>query len=129
MTAIREPRLSELDFQRQLVGPHGLATMLGWKHVHVRKGRTKDSWATSTSGELGKGWPDLVLVRERDRRLIFAELKADDGKLTLDQELVLEALRALQTIGPIAPEPVVIPRIEVVVWRPRDFDAIAETLR
>jgi hypothetical protein len=122
MTAIREPRLSELDFQRQLVGPKGLATMLGWKHVHVRKGRTKDSWATSTSGELGKGWPDLVLVRERDRRLIFAELKADDGKLT-DQQLVLEALRALQTIGPIAPER------RHPADRSRDFDAIAETLR
>lgn len=107
--------MTELDFQRQLVGPKGLATMLGWLHVHHRPAQTTRGWRTPVSGELGKGWPDLVLVRERDRRLIFAELKSDTGRVTPDEERVLGILRR---VG-----------LEVHVWRPRDLDAIAEVLR
>lgn len=129
--------LTEIEFQRQLVGPHGLATMLGWQHVHHRPAKTEHGWRTPVSGELGKGWPDLVLVRERDSRLIFAELKSDAGRVTPDEQRVLEVLRSLvfdpAAFWPIEPrtwdETQRPPRVDVVVWRPRDFDAIAEILR
>ena len=48
-------------------------------------------------GPLGAGWPDLTLLRVRDRRLLHETLAA-------------------------AGQP-------VNVWRPADFDAIAEALR
>jgi hypothetical protein len=116
-------KVSELDFRRQLVGtkPPGLAIIFGWEHVGFRPAQTAHGWRTPVTGSLGLGWPDLVLVRARDRRLIFAELKADDGKLSPDQEHVLEVLRPLENeFGP---------RIDVCVWYPRDLGAIAEILR
>ena len=61
------------------------------------------------------GWPDLTLVRRRDRRIVFAELKTDRGKPTPRQSAVLELLRS---VG-----------LEAHLWRPRDMDAIAEALR
>lgn len=108
------PKMREIDFQRQLVGPTGIATMLGWEHVHFRPAQTAHGWRTPVSGELGKGWPDLVLVRRRDRRLLFAELKTDTGRLTPDEERVLETLASVA---------------ETHVWRPADIDRITETLR
>jgi hypothetical protein len=136
MTALR---MTELDFRRQLVGedPPGLAVRFGWEHVGFRAARTVDGeWRTPVTGTLGKGWPDVTLVRERDRRLIFAELKSDTGRLTGDQERVLEVLRSLEwtaheflVLGGRGPVLRVGARVEVHVWRPRDFDAIAEILR
>lgn len=63
------------------------------------------------------GWPDLVLLRARDRRLVFVELKAEKGKLSPRQAEVLELLA---TCG-----------LDVRVWRPSDLasGAIAEVLR
>ena len=89
------PKIKEIDFQRQLVGPKGIATMLGWVHVHFRPAMTKHGWRTAGSGELAEGWPDLVLSGPVTSRLIFAELKADGARLTPEQELVLEELRSL----------------------------------
>ena len=69
-----------------------LATLLGWSWVHFRPAMTQHGYRTPVSGPLGKGWPDLVLVRTRDRRCLFLELKADGGKLTPDQKAVLDTL-------------------------------------
>lgn len=116
----RPPRLSEYDFRLQIVGPKGLATILGWLHVGFRPAMTTRGWRTPGTGELAKGWPDLVLVHPRLRRLVFAELKADDGALSPEQTIVLDTLRALAT----APgDPLYCPRIDVVVWRPRDMES------
>lgn len=90
------------------------------------------------------GWPDLTLIRRRDRRLIFAELKSQKGQLSPRQAEVLGLLRELE----LEPSGLVrgeaqrpnpsesrmrmlgdLPRIEVHVWRPEDLQAIAETLR
>lgn len=101
--------MTEAEFQRQVTD---LATILGWEHAHFRPAQTSKGWRTPVSGTLGKGFPDLILAR-RDR-LIFAELKADKGKLSTDQERVLDVL---------------ILAAEVRVWRPADFDRIAEILR
>jgi hypothetical protein len=118
------PRLKEIDFQRQLVGPKGLATMLGWLHVHFRPAQTQHGWRTPGSGELAQGWPDLTLVRTRDHRLIFAELKRDGGKPTAAQWAVLDVLAEL-----VRPPVAGLTRIEVYVWHPSEIDTIAEILR
>lgn len=128
-------QLTELDFQRMIVGtkPPGLAVVFGWEHVHFRPAQTKMGWRTPATGSMALGWPDLTLVRVRDRRLIFAELKRELAPLRADQERVLELLRAIvgETNGqPYAnggyPGP---PRAEVHVWRPSDLPRIAEILR
>lgn len=94
-----------------------LGALLGWHSAHFRPALTSRGWRTPVQGTLGKGFPDLVLVRARDRRLIFAELKSDAGRLSPAQDEVLDVLRAL---APLA---------EVHVWRPRDWDTIVEVLR
>lgn len=104
-----------------------LAELRGWAWLHVRPGRTADSWRTPVSGPLGKGWPDLVLVREHDRRLIFAELKRDSMHLTPEQQAVMA------TLGSLAAEPqlhsLAVPLVNVFTWRPSDWDEIEAVLR
>jgi hypothetical protein len=107
--------MTELDFRRQLVGPNGLATMLGWLHAGFRPAMTKEGWRTPATGELGKGFPDLVLVHPSKGRLLFAELKSDTGSLSPAQVYVHSILKEAG--------------YPVNVWRPRDLDAIAEVLR
>jgi hypothetical protein len=88
------------------------------------------------------GWPDLTLIRRRDRRLIFAELKSEKGQLSPRQAEVLDLLRLFATPVPALcgsgphgrerPEPRLAccpPWIQVVVWRPRDLAEIGEVLR
>lgn len=102
--------MNEADFQRQVTD---LATILGWEWVHFRPARTAHGWATPVSGPLGKGWPDLILVKPGRR--IAAELKADKGHAAGDQLVVLNALAAAG--------------FETHVWWPKDIEAIAEILR
>lgn len=103
------PPLREADFQRQVTD---LAELLGWSWAHFRPAETARGWRTPVSGPLGKGFPDLVLVK--GSRLIFAELKRDKGKVSLEQARVLGALADAA---------------ETHVWTPPDLDAIAATLR
>ncbi len=100
------PALSERDFQRQVTD---LATMLGWQWVHFRPAQTSRGWRTPVSGSLGAGWCDLVLVRVRDRRIVFVELKRETGIVSPEQQGVL---RTLADAGQ-----------EVRVWRPSDMDS------
>ena len=128
--------VSETAFLGQLLE---LSSLLGYEAVHFRPAQTSRGWRTPVQGSLGKGWPDLVLVRARDRRLIFAELKADGGKTTSEQERVLEVLRSVEFEASCGEVPLAHtddqrreccpPLVEIVVWRPADFDAIVETLR
>ena len=129
----QRPKLSELNLQRQVVQ---LAEIFGWEHVHFRPAMTKHGWRTAGSGTMAKGWPDLVLVRVRDRRLIFAELKADGAKLTPDQIQVRQVLQYLESIRLRGfggchdnDEHCDCPRVEVHLWRPADWDTIEATLR
>lgn len=103
------PPLAEIDFRRQIVGPKGLATMLGWVHVGFRPAKTEFGWRTPVTGELGAGWPDLVLVSVDRKRLLFRELKSDAGVVSNEQRVVLETL-----IGA---------GLDAKVWRPRDLDS------
>lgn len=115
--------LSESDFLRQVTD---LAELLGWAWVHFRPAQTQRGWRTPVQGPLGKGWPDLVLVRARDRRLIFAELKREGQKPTVEQAAVLDLLGImLPRTGnhPVVEQP------EAYLWHPSDFDWISEVLR
>jgi hypothetical protein len=102
-------KISETEFLSQVLQ---VAEMLGWHAAHFRPALTGRGWRTPVQGDLGKGWPDLVLGR--GDRLIFAELKRDGAKTTSDQERVLDVLIL---VG------------EARVWRPADFDRIGEILR
>ncbi len=122
-TRVRSSRLSETAFQQQVTE---LAERLGWSWMHAERvvtRRTDRSGAerfvneTPLRGPLGKGWPDLVLVRER---IVFAELKSASGRLTPEQRVVVgteddEGL--LEVAG-----------AEVHVWAPADFDEVVATL-
>jgi hypothetical protein len=106
--------------------------------------------ASSAMHQAEKGWPDLTLIRRRDRRLIFAELKREDGELSARQSAVLDLLRCLVVDVAELPDglpPMKLrsyldgvcdgmdkaaaraPRIEVFVWRPSQLAKIAEVLR
>lgn len=115
----RERAMSELDLQRLIVGKDGLAPTLGWDHVHFRPARTEKGWRTSASGTMAAGWPDLVLVRARDKRLIFAELKREGHDLRPEQWQVMAILAALAGEYYIGSHPGV--RIDTAVWRPSDL--------
>ena len=131
------PAISETAFLGQVLE---LAALLGWEGVHFRGAWTARGYRTPVQGSLGKGWPDLVLVRARDRRLIFAELKADGGKTSPEQNRVLGVLGELVAddvkCGEVPAAHLdgerrgcCLPAIEVYVWRPAEFDAITEILR
>jgi hypothetical protein len=106
--SVSAPAISEGDFQRQVTD---LAEILGWQWAHFRPAETSKGWRTPVSGPLGKGFPDLVLVK--GSRLIFAELKRDGAKLTPDQ---LDVLAAFADAA------------DTHVWRPADFDEIQAAL-
>lgn len=102
--------MTEADFQRQVTD---LATRLGWQWLHVRPvGDSQGRWRTPTYGPLGKGWPDLVLIRKGT--MIFAELKGQKGMLSKEQQ---EVMTLLLHVGP-----------HVYTWRPSDFNLILEVL-
>jgi hypothetical protein len=109
----RDPlALTEAGWQRQLVD---LAAALGYHWLHLRPGlRQSGAYSVPIQGTLGAGWPDLFLCRERDRRVIWVELKSATGRLTADQERVLGILRDAGC--------------EVYVWRPADVDRAYEVL-
>ncbi len=108
MKANTLPPISEAEFQTQVMQ---FAKLHGWRVAHFRPGLTKDGrWRTAVSGD-GKGFLDLVLVRER---VIFAELKTERGQLTPEQ---LAWAAVLEMAGQT-----------VCVWRPSDWAGIEQTL-
>lgn len=103
---------TEADFQLRVMA---LARQCGWHVVHIRKVRVQRAngsvyYATPYSGD-GEGFFDLHLYRDRH---IVAELKTDTGRLSLEQKLWQQWY---QKAGVVA-----------VVWRPRDWVEIVQTL-
>lgn len=75
--------------ERELQNAVGeMARTFGWRAAHFRPARTADGWRTAVGFD-GKGFPDLVLARER---LLFVELKAARGRLGPEQVAWREAL-------------------------------------
>lgn len=87
----------ESTFQSKLVQD---AKKLGWISYHTYDSRRSD-----------EGFPDLVLVRER---VIYAELKSENGVLSQDQRKWFAALQRAKQ--------------EVYVWYPSDYEYILKIL-
>ena len=105
---------TEAEFQRTVTD---LAESLGWDWMHV--GRVGKYAPNGAKGTLGKGWPDLLLVR--NERLIFAELKAQTAPPpSTEQRKVLDKLARLQLNKSMD--------VFVFVWRPSDWSLILEVL-
>lgn len=81
-----------------------LARLTRWRTYHTHDSRRSDP-----------GFPDLVLLAADRKRVIYAELKTDTGRLTTEQEAWL---RDLTTAG-----------CETAIWRPADLPEIATVLR
>ncbi len=103
--------MSEGELQSSVIE---LAQLLGWRVAHFRTALSKSGhWMTPVQGD-GAGFPDLILVRER---VIAAELKAERGRMSPEQDTWL---RAFLDAG-----------VLVAVWKPRDWfnGTIEATLR
>ena len=94
-----EQRLSEKQFQADVVK---YAKRQGWNLIY----HAYDSRRSAS------GFPDLVLVRER---VVWAELKAEDGKQTNEQVDWQNGLQAADA--------------EYYLWRPTDWPEIMEVLK
>lgn len=100
---------TEEEFQSQIIH---LAKLYGWRTAHFRASlNRRGKWQTAVQGD-GKGFPDLVLVRDR---VIWVELKKEDGATTPDQEAWISALLASGQI--------------VYIWRPSMLKEIMEILQ
>lgn len=87
--------MSEATLQRNILS---LATVtLDWLGYHTHDSRRSQP-----------GFPDLVLVSAKQRRLIFAELKTERGRQTLNQQ---QWERELRQAG----------HGEYYLWRPTDW--------
>lgn len=93
--------VTEKDLREQV---RDLCGIFGWK-----------LYFTWTSMHSPRGFPDLVLAHPGKKRIIYAELKSEKGKVTPEQQRWLDALRQCGQ--------------EVYVWRPADIEEIARLLR
>ena len=80
------------------------ARQLGWHEYH-----------TYSSLKSTPGFPDLVLVKPGSR-VIFAELKMPNGKLTSHQHIWKNVIKGA-------------PGVHYYLWRPDDWDRILEILQ
>jgi len=79
-------RLSGRDLQKGIIE---LARRHGWIAAHFTAVRTEHGWRVPVAAD-GKGFPDLVLVRDR---LVAAEVKGDGDTLRPEQRRWLSAMR------------------------------------
>jgi hypothetical protein len=88
-----------------------------WQSVVVRYARLRNwlCYHTFDSRRSAPGFPDLVLVHTKQRRVLFVELKAESGKPSLQQTLWLNVLRAC-------------PGVETYLFRPSDWDEVRAVL-
>lgn len=99
LVALRPDLLTEAQLSGLVVE---LARLGGWRRYH-----------TFNSRRSTHGFPDWVFVK--GGRMIAAELKSEIGRPTDDQVAWLDALSE-------------VPGVEVYLWKPSDFDEIAEVL-
>lgn len=101
----------EAVFQQHVVT---LARLRGWLVHHTRPAKARSGrWVTPIQGD--PGLPDLILARRG--RVIMAELKSENGRLSGAQKRWIEHLDTSDA------------SVEVFVWRPSLWDEIEEILR
>jgi hypothetical protein len=113
LPAAELPKLTEKRFQAQVLE---LATLCGWEHWHDNATNAPRRCTACGAVRRGPrntaGLPDLLLVR--GDRLIWAELKAQDGATSPEQREWIARLRAAgQTC---------------YIWRPSDWPTIEHVL-
>jgi len=91
--------ISEREFQATVLE---LAAWMGWRTYHT--------WRSDHSPA---GYPDLTMVR--GRRIVYAELKSQWGRVSRQQAAWLDALLATG-------------QCEVRLWRPSDWESIVAIL-
>jgi len=102
--------ITERTWQEQV---RELASILGWKVMHVRRSIGKGQrWTTATSIV---GWPDLLFYHPGRGWHCAVELKSQSGKTTPEQDGVLDDLIASG--------------VPAFVWRPSDLDAVRYVLQ
>jgi hypothetical protein len=122
----------EARFQTQVLS---LASLGGWMAYHPPDNRAfVDGRGKTRKQAVVAGFPDLTLVHRERPEMIFAELKAEGGRVSEAQRDWLAALARIQQalrdafitagMGDIDRIPCA-PRVEVCIWVPSDFDAIA----
>ena len=100
----------EADFQKACIDA---AHIYGWIVAHFRPARTATGWRTAVQAD-GAGFPDLVLVHHRQKRVLFVEVKAQAKYLSLDQKMWASALTST--------------RAEWDLWKPNDWERILRIL-
>lgn len=105
---------TEAQFQRAYLE---FLELHGWIRFHQRPGmlakpdaKGKRQYRTAVTAD-GKGFPDTVAVRER---VVYAELKRDDGRRTPDQRMWGDRLIAAGQ--------------EYYCWRPADWPQIERVM-
>lgn len=104
--------MTEAEFQNTIIE---YAHLRGWLVAHFRGVRVQRRngtvhYQTPVAAD-GKGFPDLVLVRER---VVWAEIKVGYNKMTKEQETWADALKKAGQ--------------EFHLWKPEDFDDIVIVL-
>jgi len=87
-------RITEAELQQAVVT---LGRLLGFKLIYH----------THDSRHSAEGFPDLVMVSARHKRVLFVELKSETGQLSEHQTIWFAELLAAEA--------------EVYVWRPKDW--------
>jgi hypothetical protein len=100
--------MKESDLQNTVIE---YAQLRGWKVAHFRSVRVqrKDGtvyYQTPVQAD-GEGYPDMCMAR--GNRLVFAELKSDNGIISPAQDAWLKALAETE-------------KCEVYTWKPCDFE-------
>lgn len=77
---VARPPMLEEDL---MAAVKGIAQLKGWKYYHTYDSRKSD-----------RGFPDVVLVHGKARKVLWRELKRDDNKPTPGQQEWLDELTA-----------------------------------
>jgi len=91
------------------------ASERGWSYMHLIPVPSRVGWRTPYAGTLGKGWPDLFMVR--GDRAVAAELKRDKAAKKATKE---DQKRVLSLLG--------LAGVETYLWCPDDWEEIESVL-
>lgn len=109
MTKVKQPELSEKEWQGRVVGA---AQLYGWMFHHCRPAWDGGTFRTPIQGNAG--FPDLVLSRKGV--IIFAELKSNSGSTTDLQDRWLGDLAQCRGVL-------------VRTWRPKHWASVLDDLK